>query len=77
MLSIKLKIQFLGLNAISDLNGEEVTGSFYEQELQKTSQKECRIEKVLNRKVDKLYFKWKSYENRSNSWINKKDLILV
>ena len=33
--------------AISDLNGEEVTGSFYEKELQKTSQKECRIEEVL------------------------------
>ena len=25
--------------AISDLNGEEITGSFYEKELQKTSQK--------------------------------------
>ena len=28
---------------ISDLNGEEITGSFYEKELQKTSQKEFRI----------------------------------
>ena len=31
--------------AISDLNGEEITGSFYEKELQKTSQKEFRIKK--------------------------------
>ena len=31
--------------AISNLNGEEISGSFYEKELQKTSQKECRIEK--------------------------------
>ena len=31
--------------AISDLNGEEITGSFYEKELQKTNQKEFRIEK--------------------------------
>ena len=30
---------------ISNLNGEEITGSFYERELQKTSQKEFRIEK--------------------------------
>ena len=30
---------------ISNLNGEEITGSFYEKELQKTSQKEFRIEK--------------------------------
>ena len=35
--------------AISDLNGKEITGSFYEKELQKTSQKEFRIEeKVIN-----------------------------
>ena len=30
--------------AISDLNGEEITKSFYEKELQKTNQKEFRIE---------------------------------
>ena len=59
----------------SDLNGEEITGSFYEKELQKTSQKEFRIEKVLKRKGDKLYVKWKGYDNRFNSWIDKKDLV--
>ena len=43
----------------NDLNGEEITESFYEEkELQKTSQKEFRREKVLKRKRDKLYFKW-------------------
>ena len=36
--------------AISDLNGEEIVGSFYEKELQKTNQKEFRIEKVVKRK---------------------------
>ena len=35
---------------VSDLNGEEITGSFYEKELQKTSQKEFRIEKVLKKR---------------------------
>ena len=30
---------------ISDLNGEEIVGSFYEKELQNTNQKELRIEK--------------------------------
>ena len=44
---------------INDLNGEEIIRSFYEKELQKTSEKEFRIEKVLNRKGDKLYVKWK------------------
>ena len=36
---------------ISDLNGEEIIGTFYEKELQKTNQKEFRIEKKLRRKV--------------------------
>ena len=60
---------------VSDLNGEEINGGFYEKELQKTNQKEFRIEKVLKRKGDKLYVKWKTYDNSFNSWINKKDLI--
>ena len=61
--------------AVSDLNGEEITGSFCEKELQKTSQEKFRTEKVLKRKGDKLYVKWKGYDNRFNSWIDKKDLI--
>ena len=32
---------------INDLNGEEIIGTFYEKELQKTNQKEFRIEKVI------------------------------
>ena len=59
---------------ISNLNGEEITESFYEKELQKTNQEKFRIEQVLKRKGDKLYVKWKGYNNRFNSWIDKKDL---
>ena len=62
-------------NAITELNGEEITGSFYEKELRKPSQKEFRIEKVIERKGDKSCVKWKGYDNSFNSWINKKDLI--
>ena len=60
---------------VNDLSGEEITGSFYEKELQKPNQIEFRIEKVLKRKGNKLYFKWKGYDNRFNSWIDKKDII--
>ena len=60
---------------INDLNGEEIIGTFYEKELQKTNQKEFRIEKVIKRKGDKLYVKWKGYDNSFNSWIDKKDLV--
>ena len=38
--------------AISDLNGEEITESFYEKELQKINQKEFRIEKVLKKVIN-------------------------
>ena len=44
---------------INDLNSEEITGTFYEKELQRTNQKEFRIEKVMRKKGDKLYVKWK------------------
>ena len=47
---------------------------FYEKELQKTNQKEFRIEKVIKRKGSKLYVKWKGYDNSFNTWIDKKDL---
>ena len=60
---------------INDLNGEEIIGTFYEKELQKTNQKEFRIEKVLRKKRDTLYVKWKGYDNSFNSWIDKKDLV--
>ena len=57
------------------LNGEEIVGSFYEEELQKTDQKKFRIERVIKRKGNKLYVKWKGYYSSFNSWIDKKDLI--
>ena len=56
---------------IKDLNGEEIIGTFYEKELQKTNQKKFTIEKVIKKKGDKLYFKWKGYDNSFNSWIDK------
>ena len=71
---VKLKIRFPWTYGIDDLNGEPIAGSFYEKELQKTSQEKFRIEKVIKRKGDKLYVKWKGYDNLFNSWIDKKDL---
>ena len=60
---------------INDFNGEEIRGTFYEKELQKIDQQEFRIEKVIEKKRDKLYVKWKGYDNSFNSWIDKKDLV--
>ena len=60
---------------INDLNGEEIMGTFYEKELQKTNQEEFRIEKVIKRKGDKMYVKLKGYDNSFNSWIDKASLV--
>ena len=59
----------------NDLKGEKIIGALYEKELQTTNKKEFRIEKVLKKKGDKLYIKWKGYGNSFNSWIDKKDLV--
>ena len=72
MLLKKIKNTVPWTYAIIDLNGEEIVDSFYEKELQKTNQKEFRIEKVIKRKGNKLYVKWKGYNNSFNSWTDKK-----
>ena len=72
---IKIQNTVPWIYLINDLNGEEIKGSFYENELQKTDQKEFRIEKVIKKKGNKLYVKWKGYDNSFNSWIDKKDLL--
>ena len=71
----KIKNTVPSTYVINDLNGKEIIGSFYEKELQKTKQTEFRKEKILKTKGDKLYVKWKSYDNSFNSWINKKDIL--
>ena len=58
---IKVKITVPWTYVISDLNGEDIAGAFYENGLQKINQAEFRIEKLIKRKGDKLYVKWKGY----------------
>ena len=60
---------------ISDLNDEEIVGTFYETVLLKTSQKEFRIEKIIEKKGNRLHFIWKACDNSFNSWINKKNRV--
>ena len=67
------------LYEIQDFNGEPIKGIFYEEELQEVDNPtEYRIESVLQRKKrgkKTLYLvKWKGYDSKFNSWIDKKDL---
>ena len=59
---------------VKDLNEKKDVGTFYEKEFQKKkkNQKEFRIGRVIKRKDDKLYVKWKGYNNSFNTWIGKK-----
>ena len=60
---------------VNGVNGEKIVETFYENKLEKTKQKEFRIEKVIKRKGDKLQVKCKGYNSSFNSWINKKDIV--
>ena len=63
---------------IQDLRGEPVRGTFYQQELQKSKQKEFRIDKVVKQRirngVKEAYVKWKGYNEDFNSWVPLTDL---
>ena len=54
-----------------DLQGETVTGSFFEPELQKTTQEIFRIEKVIrhDNKQKRALVKWSGYPDQFNSWV--------
>ena len=54
---------------VVDLQGEAVTGSFYEPELQKTTQEIFRIEEVIRRERKRALVKWRGYSDRFNSWV--------
>ena len=62
---------------LKDLVGEEVQGSFYEQELLKSDQSLedlFRIEKVIRKNKGKVLVKWSGYPEKFNSWVDAKDL---
>ena len=74
LLLVKLKIQFHG-HILLMISMVKKLLKHFEEELQKINQKEFRIEKVIKRKGDELYVKWKGYDNSFNSWIDKKSLV--
>ena len=72
----KVKITFPWTYVIAELDGEEIVGTLYEKELQKTNQREFRIEKIIKKNGDKLYVIWKSYNILLNDWIDRKDIVI-
>ena len=60
---------------LEDLQGEEIKGTFYEPELQKSKEQIYRIEKVIEEENGRSLVKWKGYSDKFNSWVNNEDLI--
>ena len=60
---------------ISDLNGEQLWEVFMKKNCKRLMKKNLELKKILKTKGNKLYVKWKGYNNYFNSWIDKKDLI--
>ena len=61
---------------LKDMNNGIIKGQFYEKELQlsKNITGEYIIEKILKTNKDKIYVKWRGYDNSFNSWINKNNV---
>ena len=61
---------------IKDLNGEEILGTFYDQELSRASQEVFRIEKILKRdkKHGRVFVKWSGFPETFNFWVPLSDV---
>jgi hypothetical protein len=66
---------------IKDANGEIIEGSFYNEELQATSQQVFRIEKIIRKKKIKGVLhglvKWIGYNHSHDQWIPMTDIQAV
>ena len=64
---------------IKDLEGEEVKGGFYNEQLQKTNQQIYRVDKVLRRRkvrgrADEVLVSWCGYPDKFNQWLPAADV---
>ena len=59
---------------IKDTLGEPVQGTVYEQELQLNVHEIFRTEKVLRKKKNQVFVKWKGYTDVFNLWVPLADL---
>ena len=60
---------------INDYNVEEMRGSFYEQELQKTKENIFRIEKIIRQQGNKSLVKWLGYNDSFKSSVDNKTVV--
>ena len=54
--------------------GELIDGTFYGEELQLVKESLYRIEKIIQRRGNRVLVKWLGYPNEFNSWIQRSEL---
>ena len=60
---------------LRDLAGEDVNGTFYKEQLQKTNQEIYRVDKIVRRRGDEVLVKWSGYPVKFNSWMPEEDIM--
>ena len=60
---------------IKDLADEDVEGTFYREQLQKTSQNIYRIDRIVRKRRNEVLVKWSGYPDKFNSWIPATDVL--
>ena len=65
----KIQMTIPVIYKIADYNGEEIQGSFYEQELQTTKQDIFRREQIIKQQGNKSLLEWLCYHDLFNSWV--------
>lgn len=68
---VKINITNPQTYLFEDLQKQPISGAFYAEELQKTSQPDIYlVEKILRKRARKVYVKWLGLDNSHNSWID-------
>lgn len=61
---------------LSDLNGQDINGAIYKEELQLVEHPDIYlVEKIIRKKGNKMYVKWLGFDTSHNSWINQTDVL--
>ena len=62
---------------IRDLADEDIDGTFYREQLQKTNQNVYRIDRIVRKRprTSEVLVKWSGYPDKFNSWIPERDVL--
>ena len=72
----KIKYTILRTYVISDLKMKNLLQFFMKENCKKQIKKSLELKKLIKRKGDRLYVRWKGNDNSFNSWINKKEIVI-